>query len=86
LSDQFFDPTTKKWAAEKTNDEAKRGFVLYVLEPIYKIFNTCMTKAHDEALALIEKMGVKLSTEERDLQAKDLLKVGFFTSSIYGYS
>jgi elongation factor 2 len=72
--DQFFDPATKKWSADKTGD-AKRGFVLYVLEPIYKIFNTCMQKSHEECLTLIEKMGVKLNTEEKDLSGKELLKV-----------
>jgi len=72
--DNFFDPATKKWTGEKVGD-GKRGFVLYILDPIYKIFNTCMQKGHDECLTLIDKMGVKLSTEEKDLTGKELLKV-----------
>ena len=76
--DQFFDPKTKKWTKEKVGD-AKRGFCMYILEPIYKVFETCMHKSKEDGLALVQKMetnfGVKLNTEEKDLTGKDLLKV-----------
>jgi len=34
-----------------------------------------MKKPHDEAVALAEKIGVKLAPEEKDLQEKQLMKV-----------
>lgn len=34
-----------------------------------------MKKPHDDALALAEKIGVKLTVEEKDLQEKQLMKV-----------
>jgi len=72
--DQFYNPKTKKWS--KTQDAGfVRGFTQYVLDPIYKVFQFCMKKPKPEALALIEKVGVKLTFEEKDqLEEKKLLK------------
>merc|ERR1712241_1305164 len=53
---------------------AVRGFTNYILAPIYQVFNTCMNKTKEEALALIEKIGVKLTSEDKDLEQKQLLK------------
>jgi elongation factor 2 len=34
--DRFFNPKTKKWT-NTNEDGSKRGFVQFVLEPIYKV-------------------------------------------------
>jgi len=70
---QFYHQKDKKWYKEE-KDGAVRGFTNYILAPIYQVFNTCMTKSKEEALALIEKIGVKLTTEDKDLEQKQLLK------------
>jgi len=36
--DNFFNSTTKKWAKQKENDN-KRSFNMYVLDPIYKVIH-----------------------------------------------
>jgi len=72
--DQFYNPKTKKWVKSQDGD-SERGFVAYILKPIYRIFQACMNKTKAEALELIEKAGVKLTTEEKDNEAKSLLKV-----------
>lgn len=71
--DQFYSAKEKKWYKTETQN-AVRGFTTYILKPIYNIFETCMSKSKEDAMALIEKMGVKLTVEERDLQTKALLK------------
>jgi elongation factor 2 len=72
--DQFYSPKEKKW--EKENKEGYvRGFTQYILDPIYKVFDTCMKRPKEEALTLAEKLGVKLTTEEKDNQDKQLMKV-----------
>ncbi|KAJ8303883.1 hypothetical protein KUTeg_017466 [Tegillarca granosa] len=38
------------------------------------IFDTCMNDSKENALALVEKMGVKLTPEEKDKETKQLLK------------
>lgn len=51
------------------------GFVQFVLDPIYKVFEAVMQVKKDEVAKLIEKLGIKLATEEKDLEGKPLMKV-----------
>jgi len=72
--DQFFNPKEKKWNKECGKGYV-RGFVQYVLEPIYKMFEACMNKTKEEALQLVEKLGIKLTSEDKENHDKQLLKV-----------
>jgi len=40
-----------------------------------KVFEVCMKKPKEEALELAEKIGVKLTAEDKDNQDKQLMKV-----------
>jgi len=71
--DQFYHAKDKKWLKEAA-DGACRGFTKYILEPIYQIFQTAMKKPKEDTLALIEKLGIKLAAEDKELQEKQLLK------------
>jgi len=72
--DQFYHPKEKRWA-KIWEPHMVRGFTQYILDPIYKVFHTCMSESKEEALKLIKKVGVKLSKEEEtDLEQKALLK------------
>lgn len=72
--DQFYSPTDKKWA---TQNQAgyQRGFTTYILDPIYKVFETCMKKPKEDSLALCEKLNIKLTSEDKENNDKQLLKV-----------
>ncbi|GMT00612.1 hypothetical protein PENTCL1PPCAC_22786, partial [Pristionchus entomophagus] len=72
--DRFFDLKTKKWSSSATGD-AKRGFCQFVLDPIFKVFDAVMNIKKDEVNKLVEKLGIKLSHEEQDLEGKPLMKV-----------
>jgi len=72
--DQFYSPKEKKWSKD-SGEGYVRGFTQYILDPIYKVFEFCMRKPKEEALALAEKIGVKLTVEEKDNQEKQLMKV-----------
>ncbi|CAI9724220.1 elongation factor 2 [Octopus vulgaris] len=72
--DNFYNSKEKKWVKQGTPD-AVRGFIQFILSPIYQIFNTCMQQTHEDALALAEKVGIKLTSEEKELREKQLLKV-----------
>lgn len=72
--DSFFNAKTKKWT--KTADEGvERAFNQFCLDPIFKIFDTVMKGKKEAAHALVEKLGIKLVGEEKDLEGKPLLKV-----------
>jgi elongation factor 2 len=72
--DRFFNPKTKKWSSQQ-DAESKRGFVQFVLEPIFKVFDCVMQVKKEETAKLVEKLGVKLTSEEKDLEGKPLMKV-----------
>lgn len=71
--DNFYNEKEKKWS--KDANAGDRGFVKYILTPIYHVFNTCMKSPKEKSLALAEKMGVKLTAEDKELEEKPLLKV-----------
>jgi len=79
--ENFFNPKTKKWSKTKDNDN-KRSFVMYVLDPIYMVFDAIMNFKKDQ----VEKLMGKLTTangklvkdvlkhEEKELEGKPLMK------------
>ena len=73
--DQFYNPKEKKWAKEESKGY-QRGFTQFVLDPIYKVFDATMKKSKEEALALVDKLGIKLTYDEKENnQEKQLMKV-----------
>lgn len=71
--ERYFNPETKKWTS--TGDgKYKRGFCQFVLDPIFKVFDCVMNVKKDETAKLLEKLSIKLTAEERDLESKPLLK------------
>ncbi|PFX27708.1 Elongation factor 2 [Stylophora pistillata] len=71
--DQFFNAKEKKW--NKTGGEGYvRGFNMFVLDPIFKVFDAIMNFKKEETAKMLEKLNVKLSAEEKELEGKPLLK------------
>ncbi|KAL5536007.1 EFT2_1 [Sanghuangporus sanghuang] len=76
--DNFFNPATKKWSTKATDADGKqleRAFNMFVLDPIYKIFDAVMNFKKEQVFNMLEKLDVKLTQEEKDLDGKALLKV-----------
>jgi elongation factor 2 len=76
--DNFFNPTTKKWSTKSTDADGKpleRAFCQFVLDPIFKIFESVMNFQKDKIAPMLEKLDVKLAQDERELEGKALLKV-----------
>lgn len=74
--DNFFNPKTKKWTKNSTYEgkELERAFNQFILDPIFKIFDTVMKFKTEETKALLEKLDLKLASEDRDKEGKQLLK------------
>lgn len=72
--DQFYNPKEKKWAKEELPGY-QRGFTQYILDPIFKVFEFAMKKPKPDCLKLVEKLGIKLTVDEKDTQEKQLMKV-----------
>ncbi|CAG2243665.1 EEF2 [Mytilus edulis] len=69
----FYNPETKKMA-QTQEENCVSGFNKFVVEPLYKVLHS--TKAQDKAelLTLVDKIGVKLSTEEKETEGKTLMR------------
>ncbi|KAI9715948.1 MAG: Elongation factor 2 [Chrysothrix sp. TS-e1954] len=72
--DSFFNPKTKKWT-KQGGDGVERAFNQFILDPIFRIFQTVMNFKKDEIPPLLEKLEIKLAKDEQELEGKQLLKV-----------
>ncbi|EIW86922.1 P-loop containing nucleoside triphosphate hydrolase protein [Coniophora puteana RWD-64-598 SS2] len=76
--DNYFNPATRKWTTKSADADGKqleRAFNMFVLDPIFKIFDAVMNYKKDQIPIMAEKLDIKLLQEERDLEGKALLKV-----------
>jgi len=79
--ENFFNAKTKKWSKSKDEDN-KRSFVMYVLDPIYMVFDAIMNFKKDETAKLLGKLttssgkSVKeiLKPDELEQEGKPLMK------------
>jgi len=67
--ENFFNPKTKKWSKSKEDDN-KRSFCMYVLDPIYMVFDAIMNFKKEETAKLLSKL-----TTADGKAVKDLLKL-----------
>ncbi|KAI0328500.1 eukaryotic translation elongation factor 2 [Cubamyces sp. BRFM 1775] len=76
--DNFFNPATKKWSTKSVDADGKpleRAFNMFVLDPIFRIFDAVMNFKKDAIATMCDKLDIKLAQDERDLEGKALLKV-----------
>jgi elongation factor 2 len=73
--ENFFNPKTKKWSKKPAEDNV-RSFCMYILDPIYKVFDCIMNFKKDETDKLLDKLGVKgkMKHEELQQEGKPLMK------------
>jgi len=79
--ESFFNSKTKKWSKEKAEDN-KRSFCMYVLDPIYMVFDAIMNFKKEQTEKLLGKLTTAsgklvkdvLKTEEKELEGKPLMK------------
>ncbi|KAI6007130.1 P-loop containing nucleoside triphosphate hydrolase protein [Pisolithus albus] len=75
--ENFFNPATRKWTVKSVDEKGKpleRAFNMFVLDPIYKIFEAVTNFKKDQIGPMCEKLEIKLTQEERDQEGKTLLK------------
>jgi len=76
--DNYFNPKTKKWSTKSVDADGKpleRGFNMFVLDPIFRVFDCIMNFKKEETTTLLEKLEINLTSDEKDLEGKPLLKV-----------
>ncbi|KAF9356115.1 Elongation factor 2 [Mortierella sp. AD094] len=75
--ENYFNPTTKKWSTKNTDADGKpleRAFCMFVLDPIFKLFDSAMNKKKEDVYPILEKLDITLKSEEKEYEGKLLLK------------
>ncbi|KAJ3294297.1 Elongation factor 2 [Borealophlyctis nickersoniae] len=76
--ENYFNPATKKWTTKGTTSDGKqleRAFNMFILDPIFKIFDSIMNFKKEQTASMLEKLQIVLKSDEKDLEGKALLKV-----------
>jgi len=75
--DHYFDPETKKWLTTDKSDTGKtlkRAFCTYIMEPIIKLSRALQEGKEEVYTKMLEGVGVKLTTEDKQLMGRDLTR------------
>jgi elongation factor 2 len=72
--ENFYNAKTKKWSKSKSDVDDKRAFNMFVLDPIYKVFDAVMKFNKEETAKLLEKLQIELKGEDREKEGKHLLR------------
>lgn len=75
--DNYYDPDGKRWISKPQNDAGKvlpRAFCQFVLDPIYKLFESVMNGQKERYEKMMKSLNITLRSEEKDLEGKQLLK------------
>ena len=71
--ENFFNAKTKKWSKSKDEDN-KRSFVMYVLDPIYMVFDAIMNFKKEETAKLLGKLTTSAGKSVKDILKPDELE------------
>jgi len=70
---QFYNAKTKKWN-KSGGDGYVRGYNQFILNPIFTLFDAVMKFNKEKTEKLIAKLEIKLTSEEKELEGKALMK------------
>ncbi|KAH6656933.1 P-loop containing nucleoside triphosphate hydrolase protein [Truncatella angustata] len=75
--DVYFNPTSRKFTRKPAPGEAraKRSFVNFVMEPIYKVFSHSISQNPDELKETLATLGISLKPSQYKTDARVILKL-----------
>ncbi|KAI5838968.1 P-loop containing nucleoside triphosphate hydrolase protein [Morchella snyderi] len=73
--DIFYNPTSRKFARKSLESKARRTFVHFILEPLYKLYAHTIGESASSLKATLANLGISLKPAQYKLDAKVLLKL-----------
>lgn len=73
--DIFFNPRSRKFTRKGVEEGAKRTFVNFVLEPIYKLYSHTLSESPEDLKPTLATLGISLKPSQYKTDAKVLLKL-----------
>ena len=83
--DVYFNPRKRNFTRKPVEKEAKRSFVNFILEPIYKLYSHTISESPEDLKETLEKLGIRLKPSQFKTDPKVLLKLvceQFFGTSL----
>nr|POE70027.1 pre-mrna-splicing factor cwf10 [Quercus suber] len=73
--DIFYNPQSRKFTRRAVEERAKRSFVHFVLESVYKLYSHTISESPEDLKKTLGALGIRLKPFELRSNAKDLLKM-----------
>ncbi|RAH70974.1 116 kDa U5 small nuclear ribonucleoprotein component [Aspergillus aculeatinus CBS 121060] len=73
--DIFYNPRSRKFTRKGLEDESKRTFVKFVLEPIYKLYSHTLSESPEDLKVTLASVGVDIKPSHLRSDAKGLLRL-----------
>jgi U5 small nuclear ribonucleoprotein component len=73
--DIFYNPRKRSFTRKPVEERAKRSFVNFVLEPIYKLYSHTISESPDDLKETLAKLGIVLKPSQYKADARVLLKL-----------
>ncbi|KAL8739362.1 MAG: hypothetical protein Q9190_007841, partial [Brigantiaea leucoxantha] len=73
--DIFFNPRRRSFTRKGTEEQSKRTFVSFILEPVYKLYSHTISESPGDLKETLGTLGIELKPSQYKTDAKDLLKV-----------
>jgi 116 kDa U5 small nuclear ribonucleoprotein component len=73
--DIFFNPRSRKFTRKVVEEGAKRTFVHFVLEPIYKLYSHTISESPEDLADTLATLNIKLKPSQLRSDARDLLRM-----------
>ncbi|RAL07483.1 116 kDa U5 small nuclear ribonucleoprotein component [Aspergillus homomorphus CBS 101889] len=71
--DIFYNPRSRKFTRKGLEDQSKRAFVKFVLEPIYKLYSHTLSESPEDLKETLSSVGIDLKPSQLKFDAKALL-------------
>jgi len=79
--ENYYDPETKRWydtpIIEGKSTPLRRGFCIFVMDPIIKLSRALHDNDEKAYTKIMETLGLKLTTDEKKLTGRELMRAGF---------
>ncbi|KAK3945426.1 P-loop containing nucleoside triphosphate hydrolase protein [Diplogelasinospora grovesii] len=73
--DIYFNPRKRTFTRKPVEEGAKRSFVNFIMEPIYKLYSHTISESPEDLKDTLEKLGIQLKPSQYKTDAKVLLKL-----------
>ena len=73
--DIFFNPRSRKFTRKGVEEGAKRAFVNFILEPVYKIYSHTISESPEDLKDTLTTLGISLKPSQYKTDAKVLLRL-----------